>query len=211
MGNTIIGLTGLNLWKPCLLPNDKAGFSPDWESRIKKPEDWIYSYKEDGGRVALIEDYRVLSRELKVIPSVHIQQMSKDFTLLTQHKGIIEAEFFAPDMTFAEIMHFFRTEDVTSDHTKKKYDKLWEKTAGGTLEIYKRVAYPEGTLSGEAAKKAIRWSYPGRDPQWVTSWHDSLQFYVFDQVHSSVDQRTKLERYEDLQEVFEAELQQIPG
>jgi len=61
-------------------------------------------------------------------------------------------------MTFGEIMHFFRTEDVTSDKTVKKYQALWKKT-GGDVE--------KG------------WEFPGRTPEWLTTWHSSLKFYAF--------------------------------
>jgi len=55
---------------------------------------------------------------------------------------IIEAEFYDHDMNFAEIMHFFRTEDIQSEKTITKYTKLWMKSQGD----------PE-----------LGWPFPGRD------------------------------------------------
>jgi len=171
----------MNLFKPQLLPNDKAGETIDWEARIGNPQNWLLSHKYDGARVELFEDGIVKGRSLKTLPSLHINRMAEDLTLLTQHTGVIEAEFFSHDMNFAELMHFFKTENVTSEHTVAKYTKLWEKT------------------QGDPAKG---WKYPGRTVEWLTTWHPSLKFYVFDHVFTNGDDRTKYKRYEDLQHMF---------
>ena len=101
-------------------------------------------------------------------------------------------------MTFSELMHFFKTEDVTSDHTITKYTKLWNKTKQGTVEIFNKVEYPVGTFSEENSKKAIKWHYPGRNVEWLTTWHDSLKFYAFDVVNINYLQ-VKAIRLEGLQ------------
>ena len=168
-------------FKPQLLPNDKAGESIDWESRIGNPLDWMISHKFDGARVEIFHDGTVKGRSLKGLPSLHVNRMAEDFALLTQHSGVIEAEFYAPNMNFSELMHFFKTEDVTSDKTIAKYTKLWEKT------------------QGDPAKG---WKYPGRTVEWLTTWHPELKFYVFDHVFMDGDDRTKLERYMALQRIF---------
>ena len=147
-------------FKPQLLPNNIAGQAPNWEARITHPIHWLYSNKLDGGRVELFANGKVLGRSLKPITSIHIQQMAKDtMDILQLHSdSIIEAEFFSEEMNFAEIMHFFRSEDVTSDSTLKKYLNLWKKTGG-------------------QAEKG--WPFPGRSVEWLTTWHDSLKFYAF--------------------------------
>lgn len=148
------------MFKPQLLPNNPAGESPDWESRIENPTDWLYSNKYDGARIELFHDGTVKGRSLKALPSAHINRMGKDIALILQmNEGtVMECEFYSPNMTFSEIMHFFKTEDVTSEKTKVKYQKLWTKTGGD----------PEKG-----------WKYPGRDVEWLTTWHDSLKFYAF--------------------------------
>jgi len=183
MAKNTLGIERLANWKPNLLGNDKAGVEIDWEERLEGVEDgnWVISDKNDGGRVEVIEDGRGLSRELKVLPSIQVQQMSQDFTDLVQHQGIVEAEFYAPNMTFSEIMHFFKSEDVTSEKNVAKYTKLWEKTGGDP-------------------KKG--WRYPGRSVEWLTTWHDELQFYIFDHVMSDTDDRGKWDRYLELQALF---------
>jgi hypothetical protein len=60
-----------------------------------------------------------IRRSLKPIPSEHIKAMTKDLSLLLQHEGYVEAELYSPNMNFAEIMHFFRSEDVTSLKSRK--------------------------------------------------------------------------------------------
>jgi hypothetical protein len=168
-------------FKPQLLPNNKAGEAIDWEDRIRDPRDWMVSDKYDGARVELFCDGAVKGRSLKGLPSFHINRMAEDFALTAQHTGVIEAEFYAPNMNFSEIMHFFKTEDVTSEKTVAKYRKLWEKTGGSP---------------------AKGWKYPGRSVRWLTTWHPELQFYVFDTLFLQGDDRTKLERYHALKRLF---------
>ena len=197
-----LGIDYLSQWKPNLLPNEPSGTTPDYDARCQTIEDWINSIKRDGGRVALIRGIPAYSRELKIITSVHIQEMARKFNEASGHIGVIEAEFYSPEMTFAEVMHFFRAEDVTSEKKVNEYTKLWKKTKEGTVEILKGVEYPAGTLTGKDAKKAIKWRYPGRSVEWLTTWHDSLQFHVFDHYMGNDDKRTKWERYQGLVNLF---------
>jgi len=207
-----LGIKYLSQWKPCLLPNEPSGTTPDYEERLKNAEEWCYSTKKDGGRVELIAkgdpeanidgEIPAYSRELKVIPSVQIQAMAKAFNQKSQHWGVVEAEFYSPEMTFAEVMHFFRAEDVTSADKVKEYTALWKRTKQGTIEISKGKEYPAGTLTGEIGKKAVKWRYPGRTVEWLTTWHDSLQFYVFDHYLGDGDKRGKWARYEGLIDLF---------
>lgn len=148
------------MFKPQLLPNNKVGVAPDWEDRIEFPEDWLYSNKLDGARVELFADGTVKGRSLKSLPSVHINEMAKEIALLLQMHpdSVMECEFYSHDMNFSELMHFFKTEDVTSEKTVTKYQKLWNKTGGD----------PD-----------LGWKYPGRSVEWLTTWHDSLKFYAF--------------------------------
>ena len=148
-------------FKPQLLPNNPVGEAMDWEVLLGDTiEDYFCSIKEDGARVELQYDTMVKGRSLKVIPNKHIQRMHEEMQdSIGMYGGIIEAEFFAPGMTFSEIMHFFKTEDIESEHTRVKYDKLWAKTGGDV---------------------AKGWKYPGRDVEFLTTWHDELKFYAFD-------------------------------
>jgi hypothetical protein len=164
-------------FKPQLLPNSPAGESPDLENLPNPIQDYCISDKFDGGRVEIMYTGDVLGRSLKPVTSLHIQRMAKDLSLLLQHEGVIEAEFYSPNMTFAEIMHFFRCADVTSVKEITKLTKLWNKTGGDP---------------------ANGWTFPGRDVAWLTTWHTCLKFYIFDHLISVSDTRTKSERYDDL-------------
>jgi len=163
-------------FKPMLLPNELTGVIPNWDERIKTPAEWLYSHKLDGGRVELYANGTVKGRSLKEIPSVHIQAMAKDIMLILQlpEEHVIEAEFYSPDMNFAEIMHFFRSEDVTSDKSVAKYKKLWEKTLGDP-------------------KKG--WEFQGRDWKWCTTWHASLKFFAFSFIDLTKPDQIFKERY----------------
>lgn len=169
-------------FKPMLLPNELTGVAPDWDERIKDPSEWLESYKLDGGRVELFGDGRVLGRSLKEITSVHIQRMAKDISLIMQLRPecIIEAEFYSPSMNFAEIMHFFRSEDVTSPKKVKEYSSLWKTTKQGTIGIYKGEEYPVEEIDAQMMEFGAKvWPFPDRDLEWATTWHDDLKLYAF--------------------------------
>lgn len=171
-------------FKPMLLPNEITGIAPDWEERIKNPSEWLYSKKLDGGRVELFGNGIVKGRSLKEIPNVFIQTMAKDISLLLQLRDecIIEAELYSEEMNFAEIMHFFRTEDVTSLETVKKYENLWKRSQGD----------PEKG-----------WPFPGRDFKWATTWHDSLKFYAFSYIDLSKEKESFEKRQNTLSAIIE--------
>ena len=164
----------LTLFKPQLLPNNEMGVDINWEERIKTPTEWLYSPKLDGARVELIVNTNLAyGRSLKIIPSTHIQLMTAAINSYNP-KHIIEGEFYSPNMTFPEIMHFFRTSDISSSKTKERLDKLWEKSKGGTTSL---------------------WEFPGRSVKWLTTWHSDLKFHVFDYV---VPNLTKEDRLKEL-------------
>lgn len=169
------------MYKPMLLPNNKAGDDPNWEERIVDPKEWLLSFKLDGGRVAIKSDGELVGRSLKGLPSAHMNWMAREIALLLQKEDnvIIEGEFYSHEMNFSEIMHFFKTEDVTSTKTVEKYKKLWMKTGG---------------------KKANGWKYPGRDVEWLTTWHDSLKFHAFDLVDTKYPNTPKAIRTISLEE-----------
>jgi hypothetical protein len=75
------------------------------------------SDKADGGRV---ECGRRISirKKLKTIPSEHIKAMTKTFRCYYNTKDTLLN--CTANMNFAEIMHFFRSEDVTSLKSRKK-------------------------------------------------------------------------------------------
>jgi hypothetical protein len=52
-----------------------------------------------------------IRRSFKPIPSEHIKAMTKDLAVITTMKDTLKLN---ANMNFVEIMHFFRSEDVTS-------------------------------------------------------------------------------------------------
>jgi hypothetical protein len=61
-------------------------------------------------------------------------------------------------MNFAEIMHFFRSEDVTS--LKSKHEAEWKKQS---VEL-------SPTLKVGNVNVDQHWEYPGRDVDWLCTW-----------------------------------------
>lgn len=173
-------------FKPQLLPNNPVGEPMDWETLLGDTiQNYLASVKYDGARVELQYDTPVKGRSLKTISNVHIQNMHKQIQdFMGGYGGIIEAEFYSPNMNFSEIMHFFKTENIESSHTLEKYLKLWNKTGGDPKN---------------------GWPYPGRSVDWLTTWQPCLQFYVFDWYIQ--DGLTKQDRYD----LSISELQGVPN
>ena len=164
------------------MPNNPAGVQMDWENLLSDTiQNYFCSIKEDGARVELEYATPAKGRSLKVIKNVHIQRMHKEMQdSIGRYNGIIEAEFYAPGMTFSEIMHFFKTEDIESEKTKNKYQKIWHKTMGSPK---------------------LGWPYPGRDIEFLTTWPEDLKFYAFD--YYLHDYMTKEERLAMLSEMVQ--------
>jgi len=158
-------------FKPMLIPNNKEE-TINWKERIKNPEDWIVLFKRDGARVEISHKW-VKGRSLKHIVNKQIIKMAQKIQSHLEEfpDVIIEAEFYSHEMSFPEIMHFFRTEDITSPKTKEKYLKLWEKTKG---------------LPSKG------WKFPGRSVEWLTTWHDSLHFRLFDTYNGNTKTKAAL-------------------
>lgn len=176
----------MSVFKPQLLPNNEAGVELDWDEIIKNPQEWMVSEKLDGVRVEIPHKGPVLARSLKVVPNIFIQAMAdhlrNNVTIPEDH--ILEAEFYAPDMTFSEIIHFFKTENIASDKTTKKYKTLFKKTLGNP---------------------ALGWPFPGRSYEWVVQWHSSLQFYAFDLVNTKNPNSSKESRMLHLASILREE------
>jgi hypothetical protein len=183
------------MFKPELIPNSKTGNEFVLEENIKNPEDYFCSLKHDGGRVEINMNGPGLSRELKVLSSGHIQAMVKQI----QNEGVmscnevLECEFYAPNMTFSEIMHFFKSSDVTSDKKKKYWAKEWEKTSQGTGTYTK-------TKNGQPYEQG--WEFVGRTPEWLCTWHDELKLYAFNLVDKLKLSEPKFERNENLKDLL---------
>lgn len=185
-------------FKPQLLPNFGVGVIPEWGKILTNPSEWMVSYKYDGNRVE-ITNGKALGRSMKPIPSWHIQSMAEQMTKkyqLSNKNVVIEAEFYAPGFTFAEIQHFFKTRDVTSLENRKELEREWEKTKGGTDTYWAKRKIRDKSVDVE-----VSWGFPGRDVDWLCQWHPELKFYIFD-AFSGDREETKLERYINITNTF---------
>lgn len=181
----------MNNFKPELIPNSKTGNEFELVKNVLVPSDYFVSLKHDGARVEIMGAGPGLSRALKVLNSGHVQAMIEDIKdctgLMTDE--ILECEFYSPEMTFSEIMHFFKSSDVTAEKNVKRWNNEWAKTSQGTATYTK-------TKNGEAYEQG--WEFPGRTPEWLCSWHDSLKLYAFNLVDTLSPNQTKAERDADL-------------
>jgi len=181
-----------NGFKPELLPNNPAGISPAWEDLLQPVSDFLFSVKDDGIRTEIFK-YFVTGRSLKKCKSIKVNEMAKEFSLQVPFEGVMEAEFYSPNLTFPEIMHFYSTEDVSSPSSVKKYNAEWEKTKQGTTSYTKYK-----TILGEKVPYEQEWEFPGRDNVWIATWPDCLCFRIFNHLESMEDTRGKAQRYVDL-------------
>lgn len=181
-------------FKPELLPNNKAGIDPDWETLLEPVSDYICSVKDDGIRITLFK-LLACGRSLKKCNSIKVNEMAAEFSEAVGFEGVMEAEFYSPNLTFPEIMHFYTTEDVASDRKRKEYAKEWEKTKQGT-STYTKTRTNKKT--GLKEKYEQSWEYPGRDVEWLSEWPDCLGFHVFSYLKGMDDIRGKAERYVEL-------------
>lgn len=181
-------------FKPQLLPNNPVGEAMDWETLLGDSiQDYMCSIKEDGIRSELQYDTPAKGRSLKDARSIHVQRMHKELQDATgMFGGILEAEFYSPTMTFSEIMHFYASTDVESEKSFKKHSLEWDKTEGGTTTYAKKQG---NTIIQQG------WEFPGRTPEWLCTWNDSLKFYVFD--YYLQDGISKLDRYLMSKELIE--------
>jgi hypothetical protein len=179
-------------FKPQLIGNFGSGVIPDWHKLIKEPKDYLVSTKKDGNCI-LLENGISKGRSLKGSPSKRVQEMAKAFHKKYNIDGIVHGEFYAEGFTFPEIQHFYSTVDISSPSKINEYQNLWEKTNGGT-ETYQSVH------KNRIVEK--RWEFLGRDPEWLTTWHDELKFHIFDYFNG--DQNlNKEDRYFAIDDIIE--------
>lgn len=177
-------------FKPMLLPNDSAGETIDWSTRIKDHGDWMYSIKDDGVRMEIYSDGTVLGRSLKPVPSKYVQGMAKHFVKNYAFNGVVEAELYGEGFTLPEIVHFSRCEDVEDLKYRKKWDAEWAKTEQGTTTYTK-------TVKGQEVE--VEWQFPGRTPEWLCTWPRELKFQIFGCFPYDNPMATMEERYGYLQ------------
>ena len=89
-----------------LLPNELPK-----QGDIKK--EMIASYKLDGIR-CIIKDGELLSRSLKPIPNLQLQNRFQDLKNLSKkHKVMFDGEIYSHTLTFQKITHYVMTKDLT--------------------------------------------------------------------------------------------------
>lgn len=160
-----------NKFKPNLIPNSDVSNPIDLKSIIgNKASDYIISFKKDGCRVEFV-DGKILSRALKPVNSLWIQQRYQKLAEKCKELDIIfEGEFYAHGYRFNEIVRYFKTEDVTDQKHVKKLLKL-----------------------EESGKLASEW--PGRSVEWLSTYHAELKVWPFDVLllnHPEMDYYTRM-------------------
>jgi DNA ligase 1 len=92
-------------FSPMLFPNDAVGYEV-----ITKP--MMASYKLDGMR-CLFKDGEMLSRQWKPIANKQLNDRFECMKKLTKiNNAIYDGELYSSEMTFTELMHYCRTEDL---------------------------------------------------------------------------------------------------
>lgn len=143
------------MFKPNLVPNNKEGIDVVIDI-VKKHgiRNYLISKKKDGVRLEAMSVIK--GRSLKIPRSIHVNSRFTIIADIADSLGIIlEGEFYSHGMKFNEIQRFFSNTDVES---KKEHDKITK-------------LYNNGLLDKE---------YPNRSIKWLTTFHESLKFHMFD-------------------------------
>lgn len=149
-------------FKPDLIPNAPKGksFEETIFPAIEKNggyEEYLATLKKDGCRLQLIEGY-VKTRSLKAPKSKLVIERFQPLADLCKELNIaVDGEFYMDDLKFREIFRFFSNEDVTRPKVRAELKKLKESKP----EKYAR-------------------DYGGRSIDWLTTFHEDLNFWLFD-------------------------------
>jgi len=166
-------------FKPCLTPNFPVGEYIDWNSILGRVSNWVVSEKLDGVRIELYMDDEPKTRSLKPFKSRHIKDMAKRYrdAVSEYYSGVIlEAEIWAPGLTFEEIKSFVSAHDITSEKHIKRLRKEY------------------GTKN---------WKFPGRTVEFMSTWPKDLKFYVFDCYDVHQPNLNKLQRIKVYKQIVE--------
>ena len=167
----------MNNFRPCLTPNFPVGEYTDWRRLLGRVSNWVISEKLDGVRIELFSDKIVKTRALKHFRSKKINEMGVKFrqSMSNYPDILLEAEIWSPELTFEEIKSFVAAEDITSLKHRKKL---------------------------ESELRRGEWKFPGRDIEFMTTWPDSLKFYVFDSYNKHKPNLNKLQRIQLYKEII---------
>jgi hypothetical protein len=152
--------------KPNLIPNEPKDGSFSKEDRdalLMKHggiEEYIILHKKDGCRMEAGAAPTLLTRSLKPIKSALVNIRFNKFQQVCLTLGIVvEGEFYAHGMKFNEIFRFFSKSDVTKPSYIKELTTMMTKKPEAFYEKYR-----------------------GRDVKFLTTFHESLKFWMFDGV-----------------------------
>ncbi len=173
------------MFKPNLIPNSKVSKPIDLYQVIQNLIDWVISFKKDGCRMELMTSL-VLGRSLEPIASNQIQSRYKKLAEQCERLNIVlEGEFYAHGFRFEEIKRFFKTTDVTDPKNLKKLkDDEFRFNLTGTVKKPKwiKVKTREEKEAYESEGHVCKFDqdWPGRTPEWMSTWHPELKMWTFD-------------------------------
>lgn len=152
------------MYKPNLVPNEPKDGSfgkTERDALIEKNggiKAYVATQKKDGCRLAAGLPQGIVTRSLKSPGSKLVlerfealQQVCLDLNIL------LDGEFYMHGLKFNEIFRFFSKSDVTTPEYRKELEKLKEKHP---KDFYKK--------------------YRGRDIDFLTTFHEELEFWIFD-------------------------------
>jgi len=151
-----------------LYPNNKTDFNDiDWAERIKAVSQWDVSEKYDGIRLELVFNNKyceAYTRSMKPFRSLWVKVLATQLSNKVDGNFVMEGEIYSESCRFNELQHFILSEDVTSDKSKRKYYRLWERSHQGRAK--------------DKHGKDI-WPFPGRDYLWAITYPTDLGVYLF--------------------------------
>lgn len=151
-------------YKPNLIkdiPKDGSVSRQDVYDLITKRggiENYVAFKKKDGCRLAAGVHDHLVTRSLKKVKSIPLNERFAEFNALCRKLNIIvDGEFYMHGLKFNEINRFFTKSDVRTPEYRKELENLLEKR-------------PETFYN----------KYRGRGIEFLTEFHGGLQFWAFD-------------------------------
>lgn len=198
-------------FKPNLVP--KVSHMEVKEALEGHYDEYIFSYKKDGIRMELTGG-EVLGRSLKAPRSNAVVERFQELATFCGSQGVhLEGEFYSYGMSFRELDRFWKTRDVSEKLNQlQKETKVLNIGGEGDKAVWK---YCKNDKEYEIFAKdpnkpqvnRFQTDWPGRTPEWMSTFHPELQIHVFDLY---LDQYPDL-CYEDRLNWFHSHLTQENG
>lgn len=181
-------MINIEKFKPNLIPNWPKGTQKNIGVTIEKNggcDKYLAFFKKDGCRMQ-VNPNALKSRSMKPIQSNSVnERFSPLIDFCNRNNIAIDGEFYSHNMSFSEIVRFFKNEDVTRPKERKKLENYNKQFVVAFDEdgdpIYSKLK-DYAKYKDKGLKTRLELEYPNRTIDWLCRFHDDLKFWLFDGV-----------------------------